>query len=162
MSKVEIRLPFVQYDNPGKLCDEVSMTRQEFSEECDFNTVMHKWQVSGLITHVNTQQPQYLDLSEAIDFQESLAIVQRAQAMFASLPSHVRDRFGNNPQSLLDFLSNPENIDEAVKLGLAKISSTGAERPPESGVAPVGDNLKSGAGTPAPLDKASAEASKAV
>lgn len=35
------------------------------------------------------------------------------------MPSEVRKRFGNNPGVFMDFVSNPDNKEELVKLGLA-------------------------------------------
>jgi len=36
----------------------------------------------------------------------------------ASLPSKIRDRFGNDPSQLLSFLADSSNKDEAISLGL--------------------------------------------
>jgi len=37
-----------------------------------------------------------------------------------TLPAKVRDRFGQDPAEFLAFLSNPENADEARRLGILK------------------------------------------
>ena len=41
-----------------------------------------------------------------------------AQEAFNGLPAAVRKRFGNDPGQMLDFLDDPQNASEAVKLGL--------------------------------------------
>lgn len=95
---------------PGK-------TLQSFKNECDINRIMKRYQQTGVIDHINRAQPRFGDI-EVYDFQESMNIVLEAEARFAALPSEVRDRFGNDPARLLDFVSKPENAQEAVKLGL--------------------------------------------
>ena len=84
-----------------------------------------------MIEHVNQAQPQYLDVSALPDYQSALNIVQEAQASFDALPSTVRERFSNNPGSLISFLADPSNRDEAIKLGLVDVPlSTEAPKVP--------------------------------
>ena len=118
MPKVEIRLPYVDYPHSGLQCPEPTLTQQHFADECDFNNVLAKWQNSGLITHLNPSQPIYADVSEFTDYQSSLELIRSAQAAFDALPSSVRDRFDNDPQALFNFVHDPSNRDEAIKLGL--------------------------------------------
>lgn len=118
MSKLEIRLPFVDYPHKGLLCEDPSLTKQSFADECNFNNVLDKWQQSGLITHINPSSPIYSDVSNYVDYQHSLELIRSAQDSFDSLPSAVRDRFANDPGRLIAFLSDPSNEDEARRLGL--------------------------------------------
>ncbi len=92
-------------------------TKQAMQAECDINNIMAKYQKTGVIDFVNKHQPQYGDAS-GVDFQSAMQTVKRAEAMFADLPSTVRKRFNNNPSELLQFCENPENRQEAIKLGL--------------------------------------------
>lgn len=129
MPKVEIRLPYVDYPHSGLQCPEPTLTQQHFADECDFNNVLAKWQNSGLITHINPSQPIYADVSEFTDYQSSLELIRSAQAAFDALPSSVRDRFANDPQKLFDFVHDPANRDEAIRLGLVP-SVDGSAAPP--------------------------------
>lgn len=95
-----------------------SMTKQEFKDECDINTIMAKYMQTGIIDFVNKHQAQYADVA-AIDFQTALDQVNQAQNMFDDLPSKIRERFQNNPGAFIDFMSNPDNGPEMVSLGLA-------------------------------------------
>ena len=74
-----------------------------------------------------------MDVSDFVDYQEALGIVAQARESFLALPSSVRERFGNNPASLIDFLNDASNRAEAISLGLLSVDK--AERPPEAGVA---------------------------
>ncbi len=118
--KLPIRLHF----------SEPSRTKQSFKDETDINTIMARFQKTGMLEFVNKHEPQYGDVT-ALDFQNSMLSVVKAREMFADLPSKVRDRFENDPAKLLEFLDNPENRDEAILLGLAKAAKTAKEPPVE-------------------------------
>ena len=107
----------------------VSMTKQSFKEECDINTLMAKYEKTGVIDHVNRATPQYGDFVGTPSYQESLNIVLDAQEAFAQLPAKLRDRFGNDPAQYLAFIDNPDNKDEAIKLGM--IMPPPADAPPQ-------------------------------
>lgn len=102
----------ITFQGPGK-------TKQSFKDECDINTIMARYQVSGLIDHFNPSQPQYLDCTGA-DYQLAMQTVASAMSMFQELPSSVRSRFENDPAKFLDFAQNPENLPEMAEMGLAR------------------------------------------
>jgi len=99
-----------------------SMTKQEFIRECDVNNVIKAYKTHGMLTHVNAKAAQgaYQDLPDSVDFQESLHIIMVAENAFMTLPAKVRDRFGQDPAEFLAFLNDPENADEARRLGILK------------------------------------------
>jgi phage internal scaffolding protein len=101
------------------------LAQQHFKDECDVNNILRKYQKTGLIDHVNRFQGDYADLSDVPDFQDSLNAVIDAQEAFMTLPSSIRKQFGNDPAAFLDFVHDPDNRDEMVKMGLAK-APTGA------------------------------------
>ncbi|QCQ84895.1 DNA pilot protein [Blackfly microvirus SF02] len=99
-----------------------SMTKQSFVDECDINNILAEYKTSGQLKHINEKAAQgvYADLPNGLDFQESLNTVIRAEESFATLPSAVRARFGNDPEQFLTFMADPANQDEAIKMGLAQ------------------------------------------
>lgn len=138
-TKPFIRVHFVSYPSQGISFPEPSLTKQSFAAECDFNNVLAKWQVSGLISHVNTRSPIFADVSSVSDYQSSIELIRSAQDMFFSLPSSIRDRFANDPARLLAFLSDPQNRAEAVSLGLVTIPTpVDASAPQGVAEAPTG------------------------
>lgn len=94
-------------------------TRQEFRDECDINTIMAKYGRTGLLPTVDRQM-NYGDFTELPDFMSAMNTVSKANEAFAALPAKVRKRFNNDPAEFCDYVSDPENIDEVRKLGLAK------------------------------------------
>jgi phage internal scaffolding protein len=124
------------------------LAQQHFKDECDVNNILRKYQKTGLLDHVNRFQGDYADLSAVPDFQDSLNAVIDAQEAFMTLPSSIRKQFDNDPVQFLDFVHDPSNRDEMVKMGLAK-----APAPIVEPVAPVVPPVES----PAPVVKPVAE-----
>lgn len=107
------RISVVVRSGPGR-------TKQSFREECNINTIMAKYQRTGLIEAVNKIQPAYADVA-GFDFQYAMDQILLSQQMFAELPSSVRKRFNNEPRLFVEFVGDPANKDEAVRLGLIKV-----------------------------------------
>lgn len=106
----------INFTDPGR-------TKQSFRDECDVNTIMKNWARTGTPNHQNPAQPWYGDFSNADDYQTAVNLVIDAENRFADLPAVVRDRMGNNPAKLLEFLNDEENREEAVELGLVDRAS---------------------------------------
>lgn len=96
----------------------ISKTKQSFRELCNINTIIAKYNHTGLISHVNKREAVYGDVSNVPDYQAAMNIVNTAHDVFSSLPSDLRARFSNDPAKYLEFVSDPSNVEEAVKLGL--------------------------------------------
>lgn len=126
--------------------------KQSFVSECDINTIMKQYSATGQIRHIssNAAKGAYIDLPDELDFQASLQIVQTGQDAFATLPSKARDRFNNDPATFLEFMADPANAEEIVRLGL------GTKRPdPTPSPVPPAAPSQGGAGvSPAPATKA--------
>lgn len=105
----------------GELIRPPSRTKQQFVAECDINNILKQYKLTGQVRHISAKAAMgtYTDLPDPIDFQDAMNMVIRAEDSFATLPAHVRDRFGNSPEQFLMFMADPANQDEMVKLGLA-------------------------------------------
>jgi len=110
-----------------------SMTQQQFKNQCDVNQILKKFEKTGMISHTNNSQGTYADFSTVKNFHENLNMVLNAQSAFDSLPASIRKRFSNNPTSLLEFVSDDSNYDEALSLGLIQ------QKPENSLAAPNDD-----------------------
>jgi phage internal scaffolding protein len=98
---------------------EPSLTRQEFAEECDINTIMARYEASGVISHVNRATPMYLDTTDYPDLQGAMDQFREASLAFKALPAVVRREFDNDPQLFVDFASDPANLPRMREWGLA-------------------------------------------
>jgi phage internal scaffolding protein len=114
---------------------EKTRTRPEFAAECDINNIVKRYRVTGLMPQI-TQQPMVGDFSELPTYQEALNTVIRAREGFSALPSDVRERFQNDPERFLEFVHDPENLEELIEMGLA-------ERKPQDPVDRIVDAIAS-------------------
>lgn len=112
------------HDNPRRtpriqtINEEKSRTQQQFKDEVNVNNIMKKYRKTGQITHLNNRTGKYADLSNAQDYFESIQTIRTASEAFDQLPSELRKRFHNEPAEMLQFINDPKNYDEGVKLGL--------------------------------------------
>jgi len=101
----------------GLRCEDATRTQQHFKEETDINNILRQFNLTGQLPN-KTLSPRYGDFSGIGDYHSALNQVIAAEGEFMTLPAQLRARFDNDPQELIEFLNNPENKDEAVKLGL--------------------------------------------
>lgn len=97
---------------------EPTLAQQHFKDECDVNNILRKYEATGLVTHVANGTPSYGDFSSVLEFQQAQNILIEAQDAFDALPASLRKRFDNDPAVMLEFIENPDNREEAEKLGL--------------------------------------------
>lgn len=104
-------------DESGLKCLDKTLTRQEFKEESDINTIVERFHITGELPQ-NVRMPTFADFTGVFDFQSAMNAIRLAQESFAQMDAKVRARFNNDAQQFLEFTGNEENRDEAIKLGL--------------------------------------------
>lgn len=117
-----------------------SLTSQAPSDEVDINKIMARV-AKGQTILTSAGEPFYGDVSELGGLQDALIKVQEAEDLFMQYPAQVREKFENDPVKFVEFLEDPKNKDEAIKLGLAKpkpvetppVPEPGASQPPAGG-----------------------------
>lgn len=112
------------------------LVQQAPTEDCDINTIVRRFGVTGQMEQV-IAPPSYGDFDQVVDFHSAMLLIRQAQEAFMAQPADVRTRFRNDPGAFADFCSDPKNVDELLKLGLA------VARPSASVAAPA-----AGAGAP--------------
>lgn len=95
-----------------------SLTKQSFAAECDINLIVDRFRRTGVVDHVSSVQPQYLDCLNVTDYSDAIMAVREADDIFAALPSAVRRRFDNDPSLFLAAFEDPSMRDELTELGL--------------------------------------------
>jgi phage internal scaffolding protein len=122
MTKLHIRTPY-NYDmliashDSGLECKGKSLAKQSFKEECDINTIVRMFGVTGKVP-VTAIEPSYGDFSGVNDYHSAMNKIKEAEASFMALPAKLRQKFDHDPNALLNFLENEQNRDEAIQLGL--------------------------------------------
>ena len=118
---IKIRKPYDQHDRVTFSTTGVSLTHQSMMRETDINSIMKKFEKTGILEHRNSFEGQYGDFTQIpMDYHESMNAVIKANDMFETLPAKVRRRFGNDPGQFLEFVADPQNTEEMQKLGLSK------------------------------------------
>lgn len=155
-----------EVDFPSEDPNSKSITNQSDRDGADINLIMAKYEKTGLITDAITgaqRQPQYGDFTEVGDFYTNQIKIARVNQAFSALPAHIRSRFQNDPQSLINFLSDPQNDAEAIKLGLKPKPSDPAVTPEPNPGSVANPALAGGAGggtPPATLEELNNQISK--
>jgi len=107
----------VASNESGVACEEPSLAQQHFRDECDINNILRQFNITGLLPEAPLS-PRYGDFTGIHDYHTALNAVIAAEDGFMSLPADLRAKFRNDPEMLINFLDNPSNKDEAIKLGL--------------------------------------------
>jgi phage internal scaffolding protein len=117
----------------GLVCEDPSLAQQQFKDECDINTILERFNVTGQLP-VGPLQPRFGDFSGITDYQTALNAVLDAQDAFDSLPARVRERFANDPAAFVDFCLDAANRDEMKALGLIEGAPEGGIKSPTEAV----------------------------
>lgn len=105
---------------PGKQNEDGSplyFTEQNHKKECDINLIIDKYDKHGVIKHVSAFEGEFGDMT-GLDFKKMQDKIANANSHFNNLPWEIRERFSNDPRYLLQFMEDPNNRSEAIKLGL--------------------------------------------
>ena len=140
-------LPFVRspynYDvmevsnETGLRCEDVSLAVQDQRDEVDINTIVRRFGLTGQLPE-DIRAPEYGDFTGVSDYQSALNAVMEADSEFNRMPAELRARFNNDPQLLLEFVSDERNREEAGKLGLLRVApGTGSVGLPAGSEAPL-------------------------
>lgn len=101
-----------------------SLTQQEFKESCDINNILAKFSVQAQALGVEPSQlmPQdqgtYGDFSNLDDFQTAQNKIAFLNDQFSNLPSDVRRKFGDDLNTFIGAISDPNRVDELGELGV--------------------------------------------
>jgi len=114
----------------GTLVFAENLTKQEFKEECDINLIMRRYRDSPPRPFLNAPTLRFGDFADAPDFLAAQLLVKQAEELYQSMPENLRNRFGHNPANLIEFVRDPNNREEAAKLGLLKPEAVPPPPPP--------------------------------
>lgn len=106
-------------DESGLFCSDPTRAQQQFEEECNINTIVERFGITGQLPQ-NLQVPLQNEFTEIMDYQSALNKLIEADHAFSQMPAPVRERFGNDAGAFVAFCSDPANLEEARKLGIAR------------------------------------------
>lgn len=94
-------------------------TQQQFRDECDINEIVRRFGLTGEMPD-DFRAPVSGDFTDIPDFKTAMDAVTGAHTEFMRMPPELRARFLNDPQRLLEFVSNDANRAEAEALGILR------------------------------------------
>ena len=99
--------------------DQPSLTRQEFSAECDINIIMKNYEATGILPNYPGREPIYWD-SESIpsNLQDAMGALNYANELFMQLGAPIRKEFDNDPVKFVQFAQDPANTAQLKTWGL--------------------------------------------
>lgn len=111
----------IRYRRPRSECPTVEtgegVTEQAHKDACDINSILHDYTRTGFMRHAKQNEGRYDDVT-SVDFQNAQNIVAQVKTMFETLPSEIRQEFGQNPSTFLDYVQNPSNGKELADRGI--------------------------------------------
>lgn len=140
----DINVPFIRsaynYDmntagNETALrCEDETRTQQQFKEECDINTIVERFGLTGELPN-NLRVPINAEFLDIIDYQTALNQLREADDAFMQMPANIRSQFDNDAGRFVDYCSDPANKDQLKKWGLTR-PETAPQGPIEVRVVP--------------------------
>lgn len=134
-------------------------TKQAFKDECDVNKIIARAQREGGIAHAQKYDKAVYGEFADYDLLTAFNMVEKANTIFADLPSEVRKEFNGDAFAFAAWASMPENADKLSEKipalaqpgrqlpnpvkrgGTGAAAATAASEPGESGeVSPTPDN----------------------
>lgn len=114
-----------------------SMVKPEFKDDCDINRIIKKFGNSArAFAALAPQTGSYADLTTVPDFIQMNDKIAKAYQAFETLPSKLQRRFRHDPKEFLEFLHDPNNKEEATKLGFFKKDETPKNETPKNETPP--------------------------
>lgn len=106
------------HSNIGAIeCLDPSLTVQADVAQADINNIVKQFGITHQLPY-GMSVPEFADYSDVPnDFHAAMNFIRDTDQVFMSMPAEHRARFENDPGQFLDFVNNPDNYDEAVKLG---------------------------------------------
>jgi len=99
-----------KYERPGR-------TKQSFKDGCDIHRIVAKAQKAGTLSHLEKHGAFYADVADAPqDIFEARDQLEKVNAIFADLPSELRNEFQNDPLEYLTYVNDPANRDQLDRL----------------------------------------------
>lgn len=103
----------------GLFCEDETLAQQQFRDECDINTIIRNFGLTGQMP-ADVRVPLQGDFAEAPDFQSAMNLLLAAEDAFMQYPAELREEFQNDPGKFVEFVSDPKNVERCRELGLAR------------------------------------------
>lgn len=97
----------------------ISKTKTYFAKKTNINNIVRRYGKTGMLSTGLGESglvPRF-EFNSGADYFSMMCKVAKAKSEFAALPALVRQRFSNNPQLCIDFISKLDNRDLSNEMG---------------------------------------------
>lgn len=119
----------IEGDLAGTVNNEPSRTVQSFAPDADLNVIAKRFGINGIPT-TPIDPANFRDTTQDPDLRQVLEHQREAKDSFRALPEKLRKRFHNDPLEMWTFVNDPDNAEEAVRLGLLTRRNADADADP--------------------------------
>lgn len=121
----------------GEVNVEPTLAQQQFKEECDINTIVRNFGVTGQLPN-NVRVPLMDEFIDVMDYQSALNLIMESERAFMEVPAEIRESFQNDAGKFVAFVSDEANVEQCRKWGLAlPKAGTGSSEAAMGGAAPI-------------------------
>lgn len=125
---------------PGFSSEMESKVQEQFSDACQTDTIIRKYNTLGVNPFIAAGGSQYLDTTEIPSFVAAQNAQVRVKEYFEGLPSDIRLEFNNDPMQFAEVVSDPRNAEYLREIGV--LAPLPAEQEGEKQSASSGDNFE--------------------
>lgn len=124
-------------DRAALHCLDESLTQQSFTDDANINVIAQRFGLNDIPSQP-LDPSLFRDTTNDPELRDVLELHRAARDQFMALPAKLRKRFHNSPGELWNFVNDPENAEEAVRLGLLTAAPAPSGTPTGSpGTAPA-------------------------
>lgn len=95
------------------------LTEQHHKDDVDIKKIIQRYDRTGVLTNITQMEARFGDVDGA-DYREMMNVIVGVDQKFDALPSEIRNRFQNDPAQLLEFMEDPNNREEAIRMGFIR------------------------------------------
>ena len=130
----------------GLKCEDESLAKQQFAEECDINTIVKRFGLDYKMPP-GVPAPDVADFTAVTDFHSAMEAIVRARESFDTLPAQTRAMFANDPGSFVDFCADERNRPVLESWGLVVKPAAPAVQPAATAPAAASSSTQAAAAT---------------
>lgn len=93
-------------------------TKQAMADQCDVNLIVKRHAQTGMYDHLNPVEPQFGDVSQALDLEDAMNLVAEQESAFMQLPPEVREACDNDVPTYYRMIATEEGLEALEDAGL--------------------------------------------
>lgn len=92
-----------------------SKTVQSEQHQADIKHILRRYREVGIIEHLNITEASFPDVTDLGDFADVMRTAKQAETEFMKLPSKIREKFGHDVATWLDYAHDEEKRASLLK-----------------------------------------------